>query len=83
MQANRRNPYGIYTKLQSNLNALMAWMDQSGLEVNVTKSCVICFRSKSKAAPPFQLSWKGDIIPAQKHDLFRGKPAPQLGAPFH
>ena len=72
LQANGRNPYGIYTKLQSNLNNLSNWMDQSGLEVNVNKSCIICFRPKSKPAPPFHLSWKGDIIPTVENATYLG-----------
>ena len=72
MQANGHNPYGIYTKLQSNLNLLSTWMDQSGLEVNVNKSCVICFRHKSKPLPPFHLTWKGDIIPTVENATYLG-----------
>ena len=62
----------LYFLLQTNLNRLAAWMDQAGLEVNVNKSCVICFRNKDKPAPDLHLKWKGALIPTVGKAVYLG-----------
>ena len=62
----------LYFLLQTNLNRLAAWMDQAGLEVNVKKSCVICFRNKDKPAPDLHLKWKGALIPTVGKAVYLG-----------
>lgn len=51
--------------LQRILDRLVEWMDAAGLQVNVGKSSVICFRKKGKPCPDIQLFWKGMAFQVQ------------------